>query len=469
MSLSPIRPSPLADAPELCRLGVADLTARYRAGTLSPVEAARACLDRAAAINPRFNAFTLIDADGALAAARASEARWRAGAPVSAIDGVPTTIKDILWVNGWTIRYGSRAFSGITPTEDAPVVRLLRDAGAVPLGLTTTPEFGWKAVTDSALTGVTRNPWHQERTPGGSSGGAAVAAATGAGVLHVGTDGGGSIRIPAGFTGIVGHKPTFSRVPAYPASPFGTVAHIGPMARTVADTALMLAVMSGRDGRDWYQNPLSFPPVTPLAPRPLAGLRVGVWDAPPRGAVAPDVRAVFAATLARLGDAGAALVPVALPGEDLWELFSAHWYPGAAARLAGLPAEALPLVEPGLRAIAEAGARYSSVEILDAAVRRAQFGAAFDRLLAEYDVIVSPAVALTAFTAGLEVPEASGMTRWTEWAGFSYPINLSQAPATVVPAGFGADGLPVGLQVIARRGDDAGALAAAAAFESLAA
>ncbi len=463
----PVLRSPLADAPDLCQLGVADLTVRYAAGALSPVEVAHACLDRAAAIGLRFNAFTHLDREAALAAARASEARWRAKTPRSPIDGVPTTIKDIVWVKGWHIRYGTRAFEGVNPTEDAPTVRLLREAGAVLLGLTTTPEFGWKAVTDSALSGVTRNPWNPERTPGGSSGGAAVAAACGAGVLHLGTDGGGSIRIPSGFTGIVGHKPTFSRVPAYPASPFGTVAHIGPMARSVDDVAAMLDVMSGRDIRDWYQCPLPFPPATPLVPKNLKGLRVGVWDTPPRGSVAADVRAAFGAALAKFAGAGADIEPVTLPGESLFELFTAHWYPGAAARLALLPPENLHLVEDGLREVAEAGARYSGIDLIAAATRRAQFGAAFDQLLSGLDVIASPAVALTAIEAGKEVPEGSGMTRWTEWAGFSYPINLAQSPATVVPCGFGADGMPVGLQLIGRRGDDAGVLSIASAFERL--
>jgi amidase/aspartyl-tRNA(Asn)/glutamyl-tRNA(Gln) amidotransferase subunit A len=448
-------------------MGVAELTTRYAAGTLSPVEVARACVDRAAAINLRFNAFTRLDRGAALAAAQASEARWRAKNPRGPIDGVPATIKDIVWVQGWHVRYGSRAFAGVTAAEDAPSVRLLREAGAVLLGLTTTPEFGWKAVTDSALSGVTRNPWNPERTPGGSSGGAAVAAACGAGVLHLGTDGGGSIRIPSGFTSIVGHKPTFGRVPAYPASPFGTVAHIGPMARGVADVAAMLEAMSGRDLRDWYQSPLPFPSVSPVTPRRLAGLRVGVWETPPRGTVAPDVRASFGAALGKLAGAGAELQPITLPGADIFELFTAHWYPGAAARLALLPPESLSLVEDGLREVAEAGARYSGTDLIAAASSRAQFGGAFDQLLATVDIIASPAVALTAIEAGKEVPEGSGMTRWTEWAGFSYPINLAQAPATVVPCGFGADGLPVGLQLIGRRGDDAGVLAVAAAFERL--
>jgi aspartyl-tRNA(Asn)/glutamyl-tRNA(Gln) amidotransferase subunit A len=459
--------NPLDGASDVCRMSAADLTARYADGSLSPVEATQAALDRAAEIDPLYNAFTHLDPDAALTAAHRSEARWRSGTPFSAIDGVPTTIKDIVWVRGWTVRYGSGAIPGVTADADAPAVGLLRDAGAVLLGLTTTPEFGWKALTDSVLTGVTRNPWNAERTPGGSSGGAAVAAATGAGVLHLGTDGGGSIRIPASFTGIVGHKPTFGRVPAFPASPFGTVAHLGPLARSVADTALMLDVMSGRDLRDWFQNPLPFPPASPLPSRPFEGLRIGVWDTPPKGDVATDVAAAFATALERMAEAGAILHRIKLPGADLWELFNIHWYSGAAARLAAVPADTRGGVEAGLREVAAIGAAYNATDLIAAQIRRAVFGAAFDRLLAEFDVVVSPAVALTAFDVGLEVPAGSGMTRWTEWAGFSYPVNLAQAPACVVPCGFGADAMPVGLQIIGRRGDDAGVLAAAQAFEQL--
>ncbi len=459
--------TPLDGASDICRMTAAQLTARYADGSLSPVEAARACLDRARVVDATCNAFTRIDDDAALAAAAASEARWRAGAPLGAIDGVPTTIKDIVWVKDWEVRYGTTSVPGITASEDAPAVGLLRNAGAVILGLTTTPEFGWKAITDSKLTGITRNPWNTERTPGGSSGGAAAAAAAGAGVLHLGTDGGGSIRIPAAFSGITGIKPTFGRVPAFPASPFGTVAHLGPMTRTVADTALMLDAMTGRDLRDWFQNPLPFNPACPLTARPLAGLRVGVWDTPPKGTVATDVAQRFAEAVDKLANAGALPTRIALPGEDLWDLFNVHWYSGAAARLAAVPQDRHGDIEPGLREVAAEGARYSGTDLIRAGIKRALFGAAFDRLFEQFDIIVSPAAAITGFTAGLEVPEGSGLGRWTEWAGFSYPINLAQAPACVVPCGFGGDAMPVGLQLIGKRGDDAGVLAVALAFEQL--
>ncbi len=459
--------TPLDDAPDLCRLSAATLARRYADRSCSPVEAAEAALARAAAIQQRFNPFSHLDPEGALAAARASEARWLAGSPLGPLDGVPVTIKDIVWVRGWTVRYGTRTSPGVNAAEDAPAVAQLRAAGAVLLGLTTTPEFGWKAVTDSVLTGVTRNPWDAARTTGGSSGGAAAACACGAGVLHLGTDGGGSIRIPAGFCGVVGHKPTFGRVPAYPASSFGTIAHLGAIARSVADAALMLQAMSGRDLRDWQQSPWPVPEVTPLAPRALRGLRVAVWDTPPHGAVAPEVRDAFARALDRIADAGAVLVRVTLPGEDIWELFTLHWNAGAAARLAGVPEATLDLVEPGLRTIAAAGARLSALDLIAAQVRRAAFGAAFERMLAAHDVLVSPAVAVGAFAAGEEVPQNSGLGRWTEWAGFSYPVNLAQAPATVVPYRLGGGALPAGLQVVGRRGDDAGVLAAAEALHAM--
>src|SRR3954471_17333078 len=237
-------------------ISATELLCLYRSRSLSPVEVAQACLDRIAALDPDLNAFALIDGDAALEAARASEERWIKGEPLGLVDGVPATIKDLILTKGWPTLRGSKAISPDQPwEEDAPATARLREQGAILLGKTTTPELGHKGVTDSPLTGITRNPWNPAMTPGGSSGGAAVAAATGMGALHVGTDGGGSIRIPASFTGIFGLKPSFGRVPAYPLSPFGTLAHVGPMTRTVSDAALMLTVISEPDGRDWHALP----------------------------------------------------------------------------------------------------------------------------------------------------------------------------------------------------------------------
>src|SRR5205823_9008350 len=238
-----------------CLLGATALLDAYRKHELSPVEVTRAVLERIERLNPVLNAFTLVS-EHALEDAKASEARWLAGQPRGLLDGVPVSMKDILLTKGWPTRRGSKTVDPKGPwQDDAPATARLREHGAVLLGKTTTPEFGWKGVTDSPLTGITRNPWNPRKTPGGSSGGAAAAVASGMGPLAVGTDGGGSIRIPCAFTGLFGIKPTFGRVPAWPPSPMGTVAHVGPIAKSVADAALMLSVMSQPDSRDWTALP----------------------------------------------------------------------------------------------------------------------------------------------------------------------------------------------------------------------
>src|SRR6516162_3751070 len=229
---------------------------RYRKRELSPVEVTRLLLNRLDALQPKINAFCIVDHDGALAAARESERRWLSGKAVGKLDGVPVTIKDLILMRGFPTLRGSRLVDPDQDwSEDAPATARLREAGAVILGKTTTPEFGWKALGDSPLTGITRNPWDLSRTPGGSSAGAAAACAVGIGPLHVGSDGAGSVRIPCAFSGIFGLKPSFGRVPAYPLSAIGLLAHIGPMARTVQDAALMLNVLSRPDHRDSYALP----------------------------------------------------------------------------------------------------------------------------------------------------------------------------------------------------------------------
>ncbi|WP_432348981.1 amidase (plasmid) [Shinella yambaruensis] len=457
--------SPISDAPDLCRMDVAALTAAFRSGALSPVEAVQAALDRAEAIQPRFNAFTFIDHAGALEAARAAEARWRAGSALSAIDGVPATLKDIVHVEGWTVRYGSRVTDAAPMKQDAPAVAGLRAAGAVFIGQTTTPEFGWKAVTDSPAFGITRNPWNPDRTPGGSSGGAAVASATGAGVLHLGTDGGGSIRIPAAFTGTFGLKPTFGRVPADPPSVFGTVAHIGPMSRSPADARAMLAAMGGRSLRDWSQ-PWGAVPALDAQPFGWKGRKVGLWMSPPTGSLDPAIERAVLDAARRIEAAGARVEAIQLPGERLHDLFCAHWMTGAASRLSSVPPSAREAMDPGFIDAAGEGSRFSLMDYISAQQARARFGAAMEQLLTDYDLLLSPATACLPFAAGREVPEGSSLSRWTEWAGFSYPINLSQQPACTLFCGL-ADGLPVGLQIVGPRGQDGFVLDAAEAVDRL--
>jgi amidase/aspartyl-tRNA(Asn)/glutamyl-tRNA(Gln) amidotransferase subunit A len=301
-------------------------------------------------------------------------------------------------------------------------------------------------------------------TPGGSSGGAVVAAATGAGVLHIGTDGGGSIRIPSSLTGMVGLKPTFGRVAAYPPSAFGTVAHIGPIGRSAEDVAAMLGVMAGRDIDDWNQGVGELPPLV-LKEGVLKGARIGLWTKPPYGGVNSEVVTAVAKAVRLLDNLGAHVEPIELPGEDLGETFRVHWYSAAANRFAAVPADLAHLCDPGFVAVAEAGARILASALATAQLRRAAFGAAMDKLLAKLDFIVSPATAIPAFEVGPEIP-GDVILDWSVNAGsFAFPINLSQQPAVSTPCGLTAAGLPIGLQFVGARGADAKVLSAARDFE----
>jgi aspartyl-tRNA(Asn)/glutamyl-tRNA(Gln) amidotransferase subunit A len=450
---------------DLAEWAATELIGAYRRHSVSPVEATVAVLDRIAARDGELNAFCLVDADGAIEQARRSEKRWQAGEPAGPVDGVPTSIKDLFLTRGWPTLRGSRTIDPDQEwVEDAPAVARLREAGAVLVGKTTTPELGWKGVTDGPLTGVTRNPWDSSRTSGGSSGGAAAAVAAGMGPLATGTDGGGSIRIPAGFCGIVGFKPTYGRVPLYPASPFGTLAHAGPMTRTVDDAALMLDVMSRPDARDW--SALAPPAGSFLDDlgNGVAGLRVafspdlGYVDVDPE--VATAVRAAVD-VLAGLG----AEVTEADPGfPDPVQAYHLLWFAGAAKSLERLPQHLVDEMDPGLRGVAEQGSTLSASDYLEATAQRMALGCAMGRFHERFDLLLTPTLPIAAFAAGVEVPPGWPSPRWTSWTPFTYPFNLTQQPAVTVPCGSTADGLPVGLQIVGPRHADARVLAAAKAY-----
>ncbi len=241
---------------DIAFLTVLDLTDAYRSRKLSPVEVTKVALDRASQLEPTLNAFCLLAPEEAMASARDAESRWTRGDPLGPLDGVPITVKDTIITEGWPTLRGSKTINPDQPwTEDAPSVVRVREQGAVILGKTTTPEFGWKGVTDSPLSGITRNPWNPEMTPGGSSGGSAAALAAGIGHAALGTDAGGSVRIPGAFTGLVAMKASVGRIPNYPPSAAGTLAHIGPLCRTVRDAGLLLDVISAPDARDWLCLP----------------------------------------------------------------------------------------------------------------------------------------------------------------------------------------------------------------------
>jgi len=451
---------------DLCTLTATQLLRLYRRKTVSPVDVVREALKRIHEHNARLNAFNFIAPD-ALTMAKASEARWQNGEPIGPLDGVPASIKDILLTRGWPTLRGSQTINAKGPwTDDAPAVARLREAGAILLGKTTTPEFGWKGVTDSPLTGITRNPWNTDCTPGGSSGGGAAAVAAGMGPLTIGTDGGGSIRIPCGFTGLFGLKPSFGRVPAWPLSPFGTVAHLGPMTRTVDDAALMLNALSRPDARDWHALPYDARDYRVGLEEGIKGLRVAY--SPDLGYVKVDyeVAALVREAVQVLADLGAHVEEVSAAFENPAEIFRVHWYAGAAYVVSALPAEQRKLVDPGLLEVAMEGAKITLKQHMDAVQKRGALGVAMNAFHEQYDLLITPTLPIPAFEAGKEVPAGSGMKRWTEWTPFSYPFNLTQQPAASVPCGFTSSGLPVGMQIVGPRYADARVLRAARAFES---
>jgi aspartyl-tRNA(Asn)/glutamyl-tRNA(Gln) amidotransferase subunit A len=454
---------------EVWRMNAGEFSAVFAGGKLSPVEAASALLNRIDRLDSSVNGFCLIDRETTLTQARASEARWMKGAPLSALDGVPVAIKDLLLTRGWPTLRGSRTIDpGQAWNDDAPAVARLREAGAVLLGKTTTPEYGWKGVTDSPLTGATRNPWDLEKTPGGSSGGSAAALAARLAPLAIGTDGGGSIRIPASFSGVFGLKPTYGRVAAWPLSPFGTLAHIGPMSRDVKGSALLLDIISRFDVRDPHQLP---PPVETYVARLDAGVRgKRIAFSPAMGFarnVDSEVAALTAAAARRFESLGAIVEQVDPPlfeSGDPKADFRILWWAGAGYLLGEAPEEKKALFDPGLRAMAEEGAAISLRRFQQATMARLAFASAMRQFMQTFDLLLTPAVAVPAFDAGKISPWPDDDFAWLSWTPFSLPFNLTQQPAASVPCGYTCAGLPVGLQIAGW--EDHHVLAAARAYES---
>ena len=461
--MSDLAPGPLAEC------SASTLLQLYRSGAASPLEATREVLARIERLNPQLNAFCLVDAEAALRSARESEARWQRGAPMGPLDGVPVSIKDLILTRGWPTRRGSRTVDAAQPWEvDAPVTARLREAGAVLLGKTTTPEFGCKGETNSPLTGITRNPWDLRCTPGGSSGGTAAAVAAGLGPLSVGTDGAGSVRIPAAFCGTFGLKPSFGRVPAYPMSPFGSVAHLGPHTMSVADAALMMNVISQPDARDWTSLPADGRDYRVGLDDGVRGLRIAY--SPTLGYaknVHPEVAAAVERAVHGLAALGAVVEAVDPGFDDPLDICTGLWFLGAYTVWSGLSAAQQAVCDPDFQAEAALGAGLSALEVQQLHLRRGALGGQLRQFMQRFDLIATPAVAVPAFEArpaGHSPLSPAGMLGWTP---FSYPFNLSQQPAASIPCGLTRDGLPIGLQLVGPMFGDALVLRACRAYESL--
>jgi len=445
----------------------AGLSRAFAEGRTSPVDATENALRAIEEFDGNLNAFQLVDAKSAMASARESEARWRAGTPMSPIDGVPTSIKDMILAKGWPTLRGSKLINPNQAWEDdAPAVARLREAGAVILGKTNTAEFGWKGTTDTPLAGVTRNPWNRTMTPGGSSGGAAAALAAGMGTLALCTDGGGSVRNPAGFTNLVGFKATFGRVAAWPPNPIGTLANVCPMARSVEDVALMMDVIAKPDSRDWLSLPADGTDYRAALVNDVKGLRVAYCPNLGFAKVDREVAEIVAAAARTLEELGAQ-VEEADPGiDDTTPVFNAHWHVGVANALGGLPDDKLALLDPGLDDFVREGRNIALMDYVGAQNARVEIGQKMRVFHDRFDVMLLPTTAVPAFPADRRAPPGIGEDDWAAWTPFSYPFNLTLQPAISVPGGFTESGLPIGVQFVGGMYADATVLRVAHAFEA---
>jgi aspartyl-tRNA(Asn)/glutamyl-tRNA(Gln) amidotransferase subunit A len=450
---------------ELCDLSARELHRAYHSGCLSPVEVAEAVLARIERQDPQFNAFASINPDVTIEMARRSEERWMRGVALGLGDGIPTTIKDLMQTRSWPTLCGSRTVRADQPwTTDTACVARLREAGAVFVGKTTTPEFGWKGLDGSAKHGPTRNPWDPRLTSGGSSAGSGVAAALGLGVWHAASDAAGSIRIPAAFCGVFGFKPTYGVVPLFPASVFSGLGHHGPMARTVEDAAGMLAIMSRPDPRDATAVPASARPSETSTSGDLSGVRIG-YVADAQFPTDPHLHDLCDAAVRRLQELGAEVEDINVNFGEARDQIEIQWQVGCALLLQSIPGPDHHLVDPGLVHMADAGRSVSATQFRAAQLAREQLATRLNLLHENFDLLVTPTVPILPFAHGRETPEQGGFAAWFDWTPFTYPFNLTQQPAASLPCGLTPASLPAGLQIVGKRFADAFVLDVAGALE----
>jgi len=453
---------------ELTMMTATEMLRLYRARKLSPVETTRAAIDRIEKYDDQVVAFRLFAPKEAMKAARDSEKRWMKGKPKGILDGVPTTLKDQWLTKGWSTLRGST----LSPTkgpwkEDSPAVARLREHNAVFLGKTTMPEFGWKGVTDCDLTGISRNPWDVSKTCGGSSGGAAISAAAGFAPLNLGSDGAGSVRMPAAFCGVFGIKGTFGRVPAYPYATLPMMSHSGPMTRTVTDGALMYNVMTQPDPRDWLAPPYDGRDYLVGLDQGVRGLRIAYSRDLGYAKVDREVIQAVDKAVKVFEDLGA-VVEEKDPGfKNPVEPFLDYYRSTMTVALDKFGPEAAKKLDPGFVRFAEEGRRVTAKDLHAAWDVRHNLGRHMNLFHRKYDILITPQNSLVAFDAGLEFPKGRGMTSWFDWSPFCFPFNFTQQPAFTVPCGLTRNGLPVALQVVTARYREDLAFRAARAYESV--
>ncbi|QIB51996.1 amidase [Pseudomonas sp. OIL-1] len=454
---------------DILQLTAVELLARYRDKSLSPVEAASAMLDQIERVDTHTNGFCLVDRDTTLDLASESEQRYQNGETRGLLDGVPVAVKDVFLTPMWPTVKGSKTVDpASTLNKSAPATAALSRHGYVPIGKTTTPEMGWKGVTDNPIDGVTNNPWNAEKTAGGSSGGSGVAVALGMAPLALGTDAGGSIRIPAGFCGIVGLKPSFGEVPHWPASPFGTLAHAGPMTWTVEDCALMMNVLTEADHRDTNAVPRRNIDYLANLKNGVKGLKIGFSPNLGYVDVDPEIETAIAEAAKVFEQLGAEVIRVDPGFSDPLAAFGHLFYGGAANAMRDLGPKKREQMDPQLVTVAEKASRLSMLEYLGAVNESMALRERMANFHQKYDLLLTPTLPLTAFDTGREVPVDWPSTRWPTWTPFTYPFNMTGQPGLAVPCGFDSNQMPISLQLIGARFNDALVLQAGYAYQQAA-
>ena len=450
-------------------LSAVELAAAIRMKKLSPREVMQKLLDRIGQLNPQLNAFVTLPAEEALCAADRAEKAVMNGERLGPLHGVPLHVKDNLYVAGSRTTFGSKLMDQNITTEDCPAVKRLRAAGMIVMGRTNTPEFGWKGVTDNRVFGITRNPWNTKLTPGGSSGGAAAAVATGLGPIGVGTDGGGSLRIPASFCGVFGFKASFGRVPNWPGSGGAILRHIGTITRTVADMAASLDAMAGPDPGDLLSLPRNSVSFSAEFENGIRGKRIAYCPDLGYATVEPEVAAICQQAAKRFAEAGAIVDEIKLDWRDPYPAWSVFFFGTAAASVEKkLPTQG-ELLDPGFKRVVERGLQLRGVDFANALAARHEFWEQVRKVYERFDLLLSPTLAVPPFPVGQDDADSLNGEQLDalQWTRFTYPFNLTGQPAASVPAGWTKSGLPVGLQIIGDRFADLLVLQASRAFEQV--
>lgn len=435
---------------------------------ISPVEIARATLDRQQALEPKLNSFVTITPELALNAATEAERAVMAGEHLKPLHGLPLSVKDVIPVKDIKLTLGSKAFANNMASFDAPVVERIKAAGGVIIGKTTCSEFGCKAVGDSPLSGITRNPWDTRKTSGGSSAGATASVAAGVTPFSVATDGGGSIRIPCSLTGLFGIKAQFARVPMHPPSAAPTLAHTGAIARSVRDAALLLSVESGFDLRDPFSVAAAVPDYLGACDRSPKGMRIA-WS-PTFGYAKPlpEVVAVAEQAANTFEELGCTVDLVEdVMGPDPVDLFSSEFYAGIGTRLKPILNSSRDLLDPAVAEILTSALNQTLEQYYSNVFRRYDLRDKIRLFFERYDLLLSPTLPVPAFDVAEDLPPQldDSSRNVVSWVYYTYPFNLTGNPAASIPAGFTADGLPVGLQIVGPTNGETNIFQASGAFE----